>query len=272
MGVQVNSATAEGCVTPLCSRCGVWLCWDISKSEYEAARAFWDAWVCRKCNGGVPMRRDEFRKPYSAPELGQTSLARRCYTGIGSRETPTSVLGEMQVLAAALAQAGYTLRSGGADGADMAFEQGARTAPSTPMEIYLPWPGFNGSTSPLNRVERRALEVARRLHPAWDRLSQGAQKLHGRNCYQVLGFSLNVLSQFVVCWTADGCESHRTRSTRTGGTGTAIVLAEQHGVPVFNLNKSGRRAALAELLKTLEVPLPQGVLEEKGQGSLSLAV
>ena len=272
MGVQVNSATLAGGVTPQCGRCGVWLCWDISQSEYEQDRAFWDAWLCRECNGGTPMRRDEFRKKRRPEGSSQIDASGRCYTGIGSRETPQAVLEEMRDLAAALARAGYTLRSGGADGADAAFEQGARTVSGAPLEIYLPWQGFNGNPSPLNRVEQRALDVARRLHPAWDRLSPAARKLHGRNCYQVLGFSLEVLSQFVVCWTADGCESHRTRSVKTGGTGTAIVLAERHGVPVFNLSKAGRRAALLELLRKLEVALPQGVLEEKGQGSLQLTV
>ena len=271
MGVQVNSATLAGGVTPQCGRCGVWLCWDISQSEYEEGRAFWDAWLCRECNGGTPMRRDEFRKQTRAEGSPQNGPLERCYTGIGSRETPQVVLEEVRGLAAALARAGYTLRSGGADGADAAFEQGARTASATQLEIYLPWQGFNGNPSPLNRVEQRALDVASRLHPAWERLSPAARKLHGRNCYQVLGFSLEILSRFVVCWTADGCESHRTRSVKTGGTATAIVLAERHGVPVFNLGKSGRREALKELLSKDGVTLPQGLLDEKGQRTLSLA-
>lgn len=42
------------------------------------------------------------------------------YAGIGSRETPTRVLQLMIKAAQRLAQRGYTLRSGGADGADAA--------------------------------------------------------------------------------------------------------------------------------------------------------
>lgn len=271
MGVQVNSATLEGGVTPLCSRCGVWLCWDISQGEYEEDRAFWDAWLCRKCNGGTPMRRDEFRK--SRGRGAEPFAARqRCYTGIGSRETPASVIEEMLTLGAVLAQAGYTLRSGGADGADTAFEQGARTVSGAQMEIYLPWYRFNENPSPRHRVEQRAMDLAKGVHPAWGRLSPAARRLHGRNCYQVLGASLEEPSGLLVCWTSDGCESHRTRSMKTGGTATAIVLAERFGVPVFNLGKAGRRAALLELLRKLGVGLPQGVLQEKGQGDLPLAV
>jgi hypothetical protein len=121
-------------------------------------------------------------------------------------------------------------------------------------------------------VEQRALDVARRTHPAWHRLSPAARKLHGRNCYQVLGLSFDVPSQFVVCWSSDGCESARTRSVKTGGTGTAIELAERHGVPVFNLGKPGRSAALREWLQRRSVALPPGVLEERGQAALAFAV
>jgi hypothetical protein len=58
---------------------------------------------------------------------------------------------------------------------------------------------------------------------------------------------------------------------KTGGTGTAIELAERHGVPVFNLGKPGRSAALREYLQGLSVAIPQGVIEELGQGVLALA-
>jgi len=269
MGVQVFGGTLPGGVTPVCNDCGVALCWDISEGEYAQDRAFWDAWRCRGCNGGTPMRRAEFRKRAA----GQGQLGpERFYTGIGSRETPERMLEQMRAIAAALAQAGFTLRSGGADGADMAFEQGARSVDGARMQIYLPWQGFNGNPSPLYTVEQRALDVARRVHPAWHRLSPAARKLHGRNCYQVLGLSFDVPSQFLVCWTSDGCESARTRSAKTGGTGTAIELAESHGVPVFNLGKAGRSVALREWLQGLSVQFPQGVIEERGQSEFALAV
>lgn len=50
--------------------------------------------------------------------------ASRSYTGIGSRSTPPEVLERLRDLAAALAREGYELRSGAADGADMACEEG----------------------------------------------------------------------------------------------------------------------------------------------------
>lgn len=269
MGVGVFSGTLQGGVTPVCNGCGIRLDWDISAGEYTQDGAFWDAWRCRECNGGEPMRRANFRKRTAAPAplvLGAD------YTGVGSRETPEPMLEQMRALGATLAKAAFTLRSGGADGADMAFEQGARSAAGARMQIYLPWQAFNGNSSPLYTVDRRALDIARGLHPTWHRLTPSARKLHGRNCYQVLGLSLDTPSRFLVCWTSDGCESTRTRSVKTGGTGTAIELAERHGVPVFNLGKAGRSIALREWLQQLSVELPDGVLTEKGQGALALAV
>jgi hypothetical protein len=144
------------------------------------------------------------------------------YTGIGSRETPLEILQIMIESAKILSTKGYCLRSGGADGADSAFEKGA-----TEKEIYLPWKGFNGSDSELHKVCSRAIATAESIHPAWDKLSQGAQKLHARNCYQILGQRLTSPSEFVICWTKDGKE--------IGGTRTAIVLAKKYNIPVFNL-------------------------------------
>jgi predicted Rossmann fold nucleotide-binding protein DprA/Smf involved in DNA uptake len=46
------------------------------------------------------------------------------YAGIGARSTPPQILSVMTRLASKLEGMGYTLRSGGAAGADTAFERG----------------------------------------------------------------------------------------------------------------------------------------------------
>ncbi len=162
---------------------------------------------------------------------------KRFYTGVGSRETPPEVLQTMRELAHDLARCGWVLRSGGADGADSAFEQGCLEAQGD-SHIYLPWRGFNRNASPLFGVDEAALTLAATVHPAWDRLQQGPRKLHARNCYQVLGSALDVPSELTVCWTPDGCEQGARRSRETGGTATAIVLSERSGVPVYNLRNA----------------------------------
>ena len=59
------------------------------------------------------------------------------YTGIGSRKTPIEIINKMIKLGQILGKHGYILRSGGANGADKAFEQGCDNVLGK-KEIYLP--------------------------------------------------------------------------------------------------------------------------------------
>lgn len=153
----------------------------------------------------------------------------KIYTGIGSRSCPDDILGRMSQIAAVLASKGYTLRSGGADGADLAFEIGCDSVKGN-KEIYLPWKNFNNNKSNLYKISPEAYKLAESIHPAWSRLSLGAKKLHARNIYQCLGHTLDTPSDFLICWTSKG--------EKIGGTRTAIILAEQKGIPVYNLGLS----------------------------------
>ena len=65
------------------------------------------------------------------------------YAGVGGRETPAHVLNLMTRIAQGLTKVGGILRSGGARGADTAFEAGAGSA----KEIFLPYPGCQGNPS-----------------------------------------------------------------------------------------------------------------------------
>jgi hypothetical protein len=60
------------------------------------------------------------------------------YAGIGARETPEEVLKQMESISSRMRELGYTLRSGGARGADTAFESNS----GSQKEIYLPYRGF----------------------------------------------------------------------------------------------------------------------------------
>ena len=153
------------------------------------------------------------------------------YTGIGSRETPIEIQYLMSYISKLMHSKGYILRSGGANGADLAFE----TLISDKKEIYLPWKNFNDSLSPLYSVSKEAFELASTLHPNWKSLSEGAKKLMARNCYQILGANLDTPSAVVICWTPDGCTSHSSRTSKTGGTGQAISLASLYDIPIYNL-------------------------------------
>ncbi|OZA26029.1 MAG: hypothetical protein B7X93_10600 [Hydrogenophilales bacterium 17-61-9] len=167
------------------------------------------------------------------------------YAGIGSRKAPPGQLERMTRAAQRLAAMGYTLRSGAADSADKAFEAGA----GEKKEIFLPWNGFNGSSSSFVSPSRDAMDVAAAIHPAWSRLSPAVQKLQARNSHQVLGEDLRAPCDFVVCWTPDGAETEQERSAGTGGTGQAIALASRWGVPVFNFARHDAGERLHAFLK-----------------------
>jgi len=150
--------------------------------------------------------------------------------GIGSRETPADVCGMMTVYASKLAGKGYVLRSGGANGADAAFELGCDLVDGE-KEIYLPWRGFMGNSSPLHNVSLPALNEAKRFHPNWSRLNDAGRRLMGRNAYQVLGANLSVTDKvdFILFWTEDGKAS--------GGTGQALRMAKYYEIPAYCIGR-----------------------------------
>lgn len=153
------------------------------------------------------------------------------YAGIGSRETPDDVIDKMIALGKSMGAQGHLLRSGGADGADHAFEHGCDLVGGD-KEIWLPWKGFNGSKSlfvlpKAGYMHERAMSIAESLHPAWDRCTLAARDLHARNVLQILGADFSTPVERVLCWTPNGAI--------TGGTATALRLAQQHHIPIVNL-------------------------------------
>ena len=174
----------------------------------------------------------------------------KAYAGIGSRQTPPDIIALMQRIGASLGMLGWTLRSGGARGADTAFEEGAKFA-TAPMEIYLPEPGWNlrpNRPPYVQKPTREAYAIAERYHPAWHNVKPNARPLHARNVHQVLGADCATPSKFVICWTPDGAQTETTMAT--GGTGQAIRIAVAYGVPVFNL----ARTDTLERLKAFVAP------------------
>lgn len=187
--------------------------------------------------------------PFDTPLPVASPASKRAYAGVGSRETPTEILGLMRTVASRLSAAGWTLRSGAAPGADAAFEAGAGSA----SEIYLPWFGFQDSTSTL-AIERmpvraQAEQIASAHHPAWDRLGRPVRLLMARNACQVLGPDLASPSTFVLCWAPRPRYDAEGRVCDTaGGTGLAVRLAYARGIPVFHLGLPAHRRRVETFL------------------------
>jgi len=153
------------------------------------------------------------------------------YAGIGARKTPTKIKKMMINLGMVYGHLGYKLNTGGAAGADESFEKGHKAMAPDNLEVFLPWNGFNNrdDSDPCNTigVSTEALLLARKYHPAWDKLSEGARKMMARNAYQLLGSDLNKPVDLVICWTPQG--------KIIGGTGQALRMAKDLKIPVANL-------------------------------------
>lgn len=154
------------------------------------------------------------------------------YAGIGSRETPPAVQKQMQNIARNLAEQNLTLRSGGAKGADHAFEQGCDFVKGT-KEIF----------TAKDDIPEWAFEMFRKFHPAPERCSEFVRRLHARNAmilfgkespglwYCGYGRGENPIVKFIVCWTPEGKVS--------GGTGQAMRIAKHYSIPIINLFGNG---------------------------------
>ena len=160
-------------------------------------------------------------------------------TGVGSRSTPPKILAEMIKIGRWCLDNGVWVRSGHADGADWAFEMGSQEK----CIAYIPWASFNSHLK--SRAKIRVLtdkevsmqtDLVKELHPAPDRLSEGAFRLMRRNVCQIMGETpQSPLTNAVVCWTEGGKLS--------GGTAFAMRLAHKLNIPVFNMYGYGTSAA-----------------------------
>lgn len=161
------------------------------------------------------------------------------YTGIGSRGTPKHILELCCNVAAKLEAEGWILRSGGAIGADRAFEMGVKLPQN--KEIYL-------ATGPISHQAWASVDV---FHPYPKALKPFGRALMARNYHQITGKNEeSKLSSFVICWTPDGCKSPQERTIKTGGTGQAISIAWSLGIPVFNLAVQEDRAKIEKYLSS----------------------
>ena len=196
------------------------------------------------------------------PVSGQFMNPVRHYAGIGSRETPPPIRNLMMRLAGDLAVQGWHLRSGAAAGADTSFEEGVIGASQYrpyPMEIFLPWAGFEGRKGAEYIVVRSTPELDRTVevyHPTPERLSRVAFSLIRRNACQVLGADLKSPADIVICW-APGSRLKRGKLYDVdGGTGQAVRIAYERGIPVFNLALNGASEQLSRHLN-IRIELPR---------------
>jgi hypothetical protein len=181
---------------------------------------------------------------------------KKYFAGIGSRRIEEKEKQKLKEISKQLTLKGYIFRSGGALGSDYACEEGYNEAEVIlkkkgtfksfkKKEIYLPWKGYNFSTSnfildymPMQIISK-ANEIASKFHPSFFGLTKGTKKMMARNTFQILGKNLEEKEKtnFVICYTPDGCENSKERTPKTGGTGQAISIASFYDIPILNISK-----------------------------------
>lgn len=171
------------------------------------------------------------------------------YCGVGSRETDELGESKINFLASILNCNGYTLSTGDASqGADAMF-WGVNKSQKFRFGPYGRKPKSDTIVvPPTNPVYDVAATIAGAVHPAWRFLPPWMRELHTRNVFQVMGKEISEPCEFVLCWTPDGAEITSHTSKQTGGTGTAIKVADRFGVPVFNLKNEDALKRLGEFL------------------------
>lgn len=153
---------------------------------------------------------------------------KRKYAGIGARTTPAPILRAMNQLSMILDRKGFLLRSGGAGGADTAFEKF-----SNYKEIFRAGDATSDS-------EKQAMKY----HPNPMAIKKDyVKKLLGRNLMVVSGKYLDDPVDFIVCWTPKG--------EIVGGTGHTIRYAKSLGIKVYNLAIKEDIKDLKEMIKEL---------------------
>lgn len=147
------------------------------------------------------------------------------YSGIGSRNTPPNILEVMKKIGAIAPQYSYILRSGGALGADSAFENGCDSVngkkqiwnPRKELVVEHDW------------AIKEASEIC--LEFPLNNMRPFIRNLIVRNMYQILGEHGNELSSFVVCYTP----TLDPTDSEAGGTRYACRLAKKYAIPIYNL-------------------------------------
>lgn len=160
------------------------------------------------------------------------------YTGVGTRDCPPWAKLIAALVAVEMYDRGFILRSGHARGMDISFEKGHdfhAQGGEVRKRIYLPREGFEGGVSDeytTSYIHPHAYVIAKRIHPNWKACDEFSRNAHARNCHQVLGDDLNTPSTVLFCYTHEGLAE--------GGTRTAIILAQEVGIPVFNFGTPGQ--------------------------------
>lgn len=173
-------------------------------------------------------------------------MLRKTYACIGSRKTPANIIKLTIRFTNILAELGYAMYSGGCpEGMDKAGQYGAYAHGSSDKSknrIYSSWEGMSGikhnpefgAYVPQDHFDNyeQAQALGLKARGSWEGLGRGGIAHHSRNPYQVLGDDLQSPVDFVLTWAP---YARKGAPYVTGGTATAVKIAVEHNIPIYNL-------------------------------------
>lgn len=162
-------------------------------------------------------------------------MKKKFYAGIGSRNTPREMLKIMSVIASCMETSGYILRSGGALGADRAFEEGVTFREN--KEIFLAKDALLWAEEEVQKY----IPSDRKTYSFYT-WKPYIRKLLARNMMQILGKSGDRPVECVACWAP----SVNYTDSSAGGTSWAIRCALAYDIPVYNFYDSKQLEAFKE--------------------------
>lgn len=176
----------------------------------------------------------------------RTRKGDRTLTCIGTRNPAPQAAKWAENFGEDITRYGFTLRSGHAEGMDIAFEKGARRNKNPNLEIFVT--GKKHDFDDLLIITKEEKEFCLRiLHESkichWqDKLDDYTLALYARNVQQVLGKDLSKASDGVVYFTQVD-KNFRP----TGGTRIAVQLAEYFGIRADNIKYAYTRLGVEDL-------------------------
>lgn len=200
------------------------------------------------------------------PDVQATTPRPAVYAGVGPRKAPAEALALLSGLSASLARAGLMLRTGYADGADLALYQGAIDAGGA-AELILPWSGYNQCSGGHVLTNPRAMEIARQMwgpEPVTDTIA----RLLATGVTHVLGLNLDDPAPFVVYWLPFRPGQAVNAPLPQSGTAVGVRTARAYGIPAFNVADPEQVRELRQLLADMGTPIDWGAQEPPSQPSL----
>jgi len=204
--------------------------WDGQKKQWDGQKKPWNG---QKKNWERPKETDmSLYKPYAAT---------------GNRDAPPEIISKFEAIAKKLEALGYTARVGGFEGIEEAVEKA-----TTKNEIHLPWRDFAQKQSKFTFTTDRAMAIAKMFHPTFDTMKKSVQLFLAKNARLVMGDKVNSPALFLLCWTEDGVESIKEKTSRSGFTGHPIAIASAVGIPIFNLGNPSAEQRLNVYLESMK--------------------